>query len=195
MVIEDHLGMPLMAGNNPLVGPNLPMLGPRFPSMSEVYSLALRRCVFEVGEQLNLLSKLHSGIYGYVSGPQYETKTEIRCLHMLGIDAVGMSTVPEVVIAKHAGLHVLGVSMITNCIDHQREHPNLKVQALQNQKKKQAGSLSKSETNKDEDPIKLNGTVKTVTHEEVLKAGIDFADDMLKLIKEVILQLPENLIS
>ena len=112
MLIKDHLNMPGMAGHNPLCGPNDNAFGPRFPDMTEPYSATLRQMAHSVAADLNF--NLREGVYAYVAGPSYETPAELRFLRMAGADAVGMSTVPSVVVARHAGLQVLGISTITN---------------------------------------------------------------------------------
>ncbi len=112
MLIKDHLNMPGMAGNNPLRGANDDAVGPRFPDMTEPYSARLRRLAHDVAAELGF--GLQEGVYAFVAGPSYETPAELRFLRLIGGDAVGMSTVPEVVVARHAGLEVLGISTITN---------------------------------------------------------------------------------
>ena len=112
MLIDDHLNMPAMAGNNPLRGPNDPDIGPRFPDMIEPYSIALRALAKEAAQELNIT--LQEGVYAYVAGPSYETRAELNFLRMAGGDAVGMSTAPSAVVARHAGIPVLGISTITN---------------------------------------------------------------------------------
>ncbi len=109
MVIEDHLNF---LGIHPLTGPNDESLGPRFPDMSRAYDPALRKLAIEVAEQMQM--NLQSGIYAAVHGPEFETSAERRFLRLAGGDAVGMSTVPEVIAANHAGMKVLGFSAITN---------------------------------------------------------------------------------
>lgn len=109
MIITDHISfMP-----NPLVGPNIEDMGPRFPDMTEVYSKALRKRAHAAAEKNGI--KLHEGIYVAETGPTYETPAEYRMFTLLGGDAVGMSTVPEVIVARHCGLEVFGMSVITNC--------------------------------------------------------------------------------
>ncbi|MFN8500118.1 MAG: purine nucleoside phosphorylase I, inosine and guanosine-specific [Anaerolineae bacterium] len=116
MVIRDHVFLPGMAGHNPLRGPNDPAVGPRFPSMIGAYDRELRRLAHRVGSDQNIM--LEEGIYAMVAGPSFETPAEIRFLRAMGADAVGMSTCPEVVVARHAGLRVLGISLMTNiCVD------------------------------------------------------------------------------
>lgn len=109
MLIRDHLGLFLP---NPLLGDNLDGLGPRFPDMSQCYSQNLRKLARQCARKLRL--SLKEGIYAGVSGPSYETPEEIRMLRKLGADAVGMSTVPEVIVATHMGIECLGISCITN---------------------------------------------------------------------------------
>jgi purine-nucleoside phosphorylase len=109
MVISDHLNL---MGVNPLRGPNDERFGPRFPDMSAVYSHELQALV--VNEARTIGVEVRRGIYGALSGPSYETPAEIVLLRNIGADAVGMSTVPEAIVARHMGLEVLGISCITN---------------------------------------------------------------------------------
>jgi purine-nucleoside phosphorylase len=116
MLIEDHLNLVGMGGENPLIGPNLEEFGTRFPPMNKAYSRRLRQLAQEVAAEKGL--GLRRGVYAYLAGPNFETPAEIRFLRAGGADAVGMSTVPETIVAHHAGLEVLAVSTITNlCID------------------------------------------------------------------------------
>jgi purine-nucleoside phosphorylase len=108
MLIDDHLNL---QGRNPLIGPVVPG-EPRFPDMSVAYDAALRRLALDVAEREEI--PLHRGVYAAVSGPSYETPAEIRMIERLGGDAVGMSTVPEVIAARARGVRVLGFSLITN---------------------------------------------------------------------------------
>lgn len=109
MLITDHINF---TGQNPLIGPNEDEIGPRFPDMSEAYTLTYREVAKEAASQLDLTLK--EGVYMGYSGPTYETPAEIRMSRTMGADAVGMSTVPEVIVAAHSGLKVLGISCITN---------------------------------------------------------------------------------
>jgi purine-nucleoside phosphorylase len=109
MVIDDHVNL---LGVSPLTGPNDDRLGPRFPDMSEAYSRRLRGVADEVAAAVGV--PVAHGVYAAVPGPSYETPAEIRYLRGIGADAVGMSTVPEVIAARHMGLEVLGISCITN---------------------------------------------------------------------------------
>jgi purine-nucleoside phosphorylase len=112
MLISDHIGLIGMVGLNPLRGPNDDTLGPRFPDMSQAYDAELRALARQVARALGLL--LHEGVYICISGPSFETPADLRFLRLIGADAVGMSTVPEVIVARHGGLRVLGISGITN---------------------------------------------------------------------------------
>jgi len=109
MVIDDHLNL---TGQNPLVGENDERFGPRFPDMTEVYSSRLRTIADRAGAALGLT--LPHGVYAALMGPSYETPAEIRYLRTIGADAVGMSTVPEAIVARHMRMDVLGISCITN---------------------------------------------------------------------------------
>jgi len=109
MLISDHINL---LGTNPLRGPNCDELGPRFPDMSEAYPVSLRDLGREVAKEIGI--ELREGVYLAVSGPSYETPAEIRAFRIMGADAVGMSTIPEVVSFSHMGIPVLGISCITN---------------------------------------------------------------------------------
>ena len=109
MVISDHVNL---MGVNPLRGPNDDRFGPRFPDMTAVYSPELQALVVDEAKAIGV--EVRRGIYGALSGPSYETPAEIHLLRNLGADAVGMSTVPEAIVARHMGLEVLGISCITN---------------------------------------------------------------------------------
>ena len=115
MLIKDHLALLPMSGENPLRGPNLDEFGPRFPDMSAIYNPELIVLAHEVSKELGL--SLHEGVYVCLSGPSFETPADCRFLKMVGVDAVGMSTVPEAIVAKHGGMNVLGFATITNKID------------------------------------------------------------------------------
>lgn len=109
MLIGDHINF---TGDNPLMGENLDDFGPRFPDMSEAYSKSFRKIAKKVGISKGI--ELQEGVYMGFSGPTYETPAEIGFARTVGADAVGMSTVPEVIVAKHSGMDVLGISAITN---------------------------------------------------------------------------------
>jgi purine-nucleoside phosphorylase len=112
MLISDHLNLIGMAGNSPLRGPNLDEFGPRFPDMSQAYDPALRELARQVAAENRIT--LHEGIYVCLAGPSFETPADLRFLRLIGADGVGMSTVPEVTVARHGNLQVLGISGISN---------------------------------------------------------------------------------
>jgi purine-nucleoside phosphorylase len=109
MLIRDHINF---TGANPLVGSNLDEAGPRFPDMTEAYDSGLRAIAMRAAREKNI--PLHEGVYMAFLGPSFETPAEIRMCRALGADAVGMSTVPEVIIARHMGIPTLAISCITN---------------------------------------------------------------------------------
>lgn len=112
MLLEDHINFPGMAGANPLMGPNDEALGVRFVGMSQTYDRPLRQRALEVARQHDI--PLHSGVYFGLSGPFFETPAEIRMIRVLGGDTVGMSTVNEVLVARHGGMRVMACSGVTN---------------------------------------------------------------------------------
>lgn len=115
MIINDHINMPGLAGYHPLKGPNLDQFGPRFQPLSDAYDLELRKLFYNTAKKdLKLERTIHEGVYCFVSGPTFETRAELRLLGTMGGDAVGMSTVPEVIVARHSGMRVLALSLITN---------------------------------------------------------------------------------
>ncbi|NLT67400.1 MAG: purine-nucleoside phosphorylase [Acidobacteria bacterium] len=109
MLITDHINL---MGANPLEGPNLDELGPRFPDMSEAYHSRFRNAALEAGRETGI--SLRQGIYAGLRGPSYETPAEIRMCRTIGADAAGMSSIPEVIVANHMGIGVLGISCIAN---------------------------------------------------------------------------------
>lgn len=112
MLINDHINFIGMGGNNPLIGPNDENFGTRFPGMSQTYDRGLRQLTQEVARAQNI--PLQEGVYVCISGPTFETPAEVRMIRTLGGDAVGMSTVHEVLVARHASMRVLAFSSITN---------------------------------------------------------------------------------
>jgi purine-nucleoside phosphorylase len=119
MLIEDHINLIGMAGANPLRGPNLDEFGPRFPAANRIYTPRLRTLAQDVAAAVAV--PLRRGVYLQLSGPNFESPAEVRMLHRLGADAVGMSTAAEAMVAHHAGMKVLGLSTITNVAIDQLE--------------------------------------------------------------------------
>ncbi len=109
VVINDHINM---TGNNPLIGPNYPELGPRFPDLSDAYDGELIGLVHKVGKKIGV--ETHEGVYVSISGPTYSSKAESKMFQFIGADTIGMSTVPEVIVAKHSGIKVIGISCVTD---------------------------------------------------------------------------------
>lgn len=125
MMVRDHINIMGFAGNNPLQGPNDERFGPRFPPMNKAYDRGLIKKARAIGKKLGITDKLHEGVYTCLGGPNFETVAELRMLQMLGVDAVGMSTVHEVITARHCDLTVFAFSLITNacvtCYDSHEE--------------------------------------------------------------------------
>lgn len=138
MLIRDHINL---TGQNPLIGENDDRLGPRFPDLSDPYCASGRSALHAAGRALGI--RLREGIYCGVTGPSYETPAEIRMMRTLGADAVGMSTVPEVIVARHAGMNVAGISLITNAAAGLSETPlsHDEVKSMGEAKKPQVISL------------------------------------------------------
>ena len=114
MILRDHINLIGMAGLNPLRGPNLAEFGPRFPGMNEAYDPRLRELASRVALEAGV--PCHQGVYICLAGPSFETPADVRFLRLIGADAVGMSTVPEVIAARHCGMRVLGLSGISNVL-------------------------------------------------------------------------------
>ena len=121
MLITDHINLIGMAGQNPLRGPNNESFGPRFPDMSQPYDRALRDLALKVARDHQIA--LQQGVYMCLAGPSFETPADVRFLRLIGADAVGMSTVPETITARHAGLRVLGLSGISNALSGEEDGP------------------------------------------------------------------------
>lgn len=161
VVLRDHINLPGLAGNHPLRGPNAEEFGPRFPPLSDAYSLPLRRTLFRAAKTYDICSRrgVHEGIYCMVSGPSYETRAEANMIRFLGADVVGMSTVPEVIVARHCGMQVLCISLVTNMV-----------------------VLDPTPSGEDEMLSTEAMTKGMANHEEVLEAGREAAVDMQGLI-------------
>jgi len=127
VLIKDHINL---QGHNPLVGPNEDTFGPRFPSMHDMYDPELRQLLRDTAKKLKM--DLQEGVYIGVLGPSFETPAEINAYRILGADCVGMSTVPEVIVARHCGLRVIGISTITNSAAGVAEHALTHEETLEN---------------------------------------------------------------
>lgn len=114
MLMHDHVNMLGFAGNSPLQGPNDPRFGPRFPALVNSYNKDLINKAIEIAKAMGIESNIHVGVYSCLGGPNYETIAELKALRMMGVDAVGMSTVHEVITARHCDMKVFAFSLITN---------------------------------------------------------------------------------
>ncbi|KAF9941423.1 hypothetical protein BGZ65_003425 [Modicella reniformis] len=163
-IIEDHINLPGMTGNNPLIGPNMDDFGVRFPPMSDAYCPRLRRLVYDAAKKMGIPKFLHEGVYVFVSGPSYESKAECRLLRSIGADVVGMSTIPEVVVARHCNIKVLGLSLVTNMVVVHRDRRS------------------------DPDAPFEDKVVeeRAANHAEVLQAAKDRAQDLQTLVKYIV---------
>ncbi|PWY63709.1 inosine guanosine and [Aspergillus heteromorphus CBS 117.55] len=172
VLINDHIFLAGLAGIHPLRGPNSEEFGLRFPPLSDAYDLELRRHVHQAWNRVigTDKSKLHEGVYAFVGGPSYETRAECRMLRQLGADLVGMSTVPEIVVARHCGIRVLALSLVTNKAVF-APIPRGDAHILQ----------GKSMT--ELDAMLQEGKA---NHEEVLEAGRSAATNMQKLIVQTV---------
>lgn len=178
MAIHDHLSLPTLTSMNPLIGANLDALGPRFPPLSNAYDLQLRLALFRAAQKLGLSNLLESGTYAYVMGPSYESRADAGFLKTVGADAVGMSTVPEVIAAAHAGVKVLAISLITNKVVLK---PYFDFKAALEAEQQGGEKL--------EDSVKRvlqEDVAEAANHEEVLEAGKMRAEDMRRLVAEVV---------
>ncbi|CAL7943163.1 unnamed protein product [Xylocopa violacea] len=123
MMVKDHVNMMGFAGNNPLQGPNDDRFGPRFPPMNKAYNSQLLEIGQQVAEEMGISDIVHKGVYTCLGGPNFETVAELKMLRMIGVDAVGMSTVHEVITARHCDLTVFAFSLITNqCVTDYENH-------------------------------------------------------------------------
>ncbi|EPS26082.1 hypothetical protein PDE_01018 [Penicillium oxalicum 114-2] len=176
VLLNDHIFMAGLAGVHPLRGPNDEQFGVRFPPLSDAYDLELRRQVHQAWKDIipaESTRKLHEGVYAFVSGPTYETRAESRMLRMLGADVVGMSTVPEIVVARHCGLRVLAFSLVTN---------NAVLAPV---------TRGDEQLLEGKDANQLNALIEEgkAGHEEVLEAGRNAALDMQKLVLQSLVKV------
>ncbi|KAF9030327.1 hypothetical protein BDZ89DRAFT_1013816 [Hymenopellis radicata] len=171
VVIQDHLALPNLTGMNPLLGPLISPEYPRFIAVSDAYSPTLRRLAFLAAHQLGLQSdELAEGVYAWVSGPTYESPAEGRFLRSIGADVVGMSTVPEVVTARHEGMNVMALSLVTNAVVIPEEYRSIKEEV--------AAELAGN-------PVELR-VENVVSHEEVLEIGVQKGKVMKALVERIV---------
>lgn len=160
MLINDHINFPGLGGLHPLKGPNDERFGERFVAMSDAYDEDLRRQFLDTADALEIKRPVHEGTYAFVSGPTFESRAEARFLKSLGADSVGMSTIPECITARHGGLKVLALSLVTN---------NVVIEKPRASRSKDDGtSLGDGKAN----------------HEEVLEAGAQAANDLQKIVEK-----------
>ncbi|WLF78250.1 Purine nucleoside phosphorylase [Lodderomyces elongisporus] len=165
MLIEDHINFPGLAGWHPLRGPNMEEFGPRFQPLSDAYDHELRKLFVTVAkDELKLTRKINEGTYFFAAGPTFESRAEVRLIRTLGGDAVGMSTVPEVIVARHCGLRVLALSLITN-----------------------EGVGEKPPSALHENPKALDEGM--ASHDEVLETANEASKDVQKIIESVVNKL------
>lgn len=177
VLLNDHLNLAGLVGFHPLRGANEEAFGVRFPPLSDAYDIHLRQLAHRSWNELRRGSpstrRMHEGVYAFVAGPTYETRAECRMLRNLGADVVGMSTVPEIVTARHSGMRVLAFSLVTNKSvlepTVRADHPELQ-------------GLSRDELDRQLGKGAAN-------HEEVLEAGREAALDMQSLVLRIVTQL------
>ncbi|KAI4681476.1 uncharacterized protein J4E84_007713 [Alternaria hordeiaustralica] len=174
--LNDHLNMAGLVGIHPLRGPNIEEFGTRFPPLSDAYDLDLRVRTHKAWAKLGLDKqerRLHEGVYAFVAGPTYETRAECRMLSTLGADVVGMSTVPEIIVARHAGMRILAFSLVTNVavLEAGARGNDAEIQTMN--RAQLTEHLSQGKAN----------------HEEVLEAGREAAKDMQALVKQILSDL------
>ncbi|KAJ1981873.1 Purine nucleoside phosphorylase [Dimargaris xerosporica] len=177
VMIKDHISIPNLAGLNPLRGGNLSEFGPRFPAVSEVYDFELRALLaltYHRNQDVQESGmRIHEGIYGFVPGPSYETPAEGRFLRSIGVDVVGMSTVPEIIAAAHCGFKVLCISLVTNLVI-----TGTQPDALEEGRKRFLEGKSPIYRGPEGEDVKLG----KATHAEVLAASTKRVKDIRKLI-------------
>jgi len=171
VVLNDHINLPGLAGAHPLRGPNVEEFGARFPALSDAYDLALRRKIHFTYKRQQALThgkrRMHEGVYAFVSGPSFETRAESRFLRALGADVVGMSTVPEIIAARHSSIRILAMSLVTNCA------------VLEPTPR---GDSILVEDKADDEELNSVMALGKANHKEVLESGREAAGDMQRLI-------------
>lgn len=169
---------------NPLKGPNLDALGTRFPPLSDAYDIPLRLSALRAADAIGLSpSEMQEGTYAYVLGPTYESRAEARFLRAAGADCVGMSTVPEVIAARHAGMRVLALSLITNKVVVSPYFDSRA--AVTSELAASASKAGKTETETERGQVEKDRK-EAANHEEVLEVGRRRAEDMRRLVEAVV---------
>ena len=175
--LNDHINLAGLVGFHPLRGPNEDEFGVRFPPLSDAYDISLRQLVHQSWKELRHQApssrRIHEGVYAFVGGPSYETRAECRLLRGLGADLVGMSTVPEIVVARHSGMKVLALSLVTN---------NAVLEPATRADDPQLQGLTREQLDEYLSRGKAN-------HAEVLEAGKQAALDMQGLVLRVVSQV------
>ncbi|ORY62708.1 nucleoside phosphorylase domain-containing protein [Leucosporidium creatinivorum] len=177
VALQDHISLPSLTSMNPLIGRNRDTLGPRFPPMSDAYDFDLRLAAFRAAKALGFKKgTLKEGVYAWVAGPTYETKAEQRFLRAAGADVVGMSTVPEVIAARHAGVRVLVLSLVTNIVVNA---PYRSAEAaFEAEERGEKGPLSDLKSGGKEEEV--------ASHQEVLDVSAKRADDIRALVEKIV---------
>jgi len=172
--LNDHLNLAGLVGFHPLRGPNAEDFGTRFPPLSDAYDISRRQRAHRAWQDIRAGNpsprQMHEGVYAFVGGPSYETRAECRMLRQLGADVVGMSTVPEIIVARHSGMRVLAFSLVTNTavLEQTVRADNPELEGLSEEELKQY--LSRGMAN----------------HEEVLAEGKAAAKDMQSLVLKIV---------
>lgn len=175
--LNDHINLAGLVGFHPLRGPNDEDFGLRFPPLSDAYDIHLRQLAHRSWTDLRRQSpsdrKMHEGVYAFVAGPSYETRSECRMLRKLGADVVGMSTVPEIIVARHSGMRVLAFSLVTNSavLEPVAHGDDPQLQGMSRQQLEEHLSRGRA------------------SHEEVLEAGKLAAIDMRGLVLRIVEEL------
>ncbi|PLW09606.1 hypothetical protein PCANC_11506 [Puccinia coronata f. sp. avenae] len=175
IALHDHVSLPSLAAFNPLIGPNSDIVGPRFTPISNAYDFEMRKSVFRSLSHVGLKAEdVQEGVYAWVTGPTYETKAEGLLIRSLGADVVGMSTVPEVIAARHAGLRVLTLSLVTNLV------------VLTRNRSAAEAVLQDAAPQHEVPSFGLAWKEETANHEEVLEVGRKKAESVLKIVHYVV---------
>ncbi|KAJ3300843.1 hypothetical protein HK104_000037 [Borealophlyctis nickersoniae] len=200
VVLSDHISMAGLAGINPLIGPNLESFGPRFPAVSDAYDFKLRVAAVKAARVIGMPKDIiREGVYCFVTGPSFETRAEARMLRNLGADCVGMSTVPEVVAARHCGMRVLGLSLVTNAVAvgvgrsaiDEADAETLVEGVVAAVEGVRPISVAASAKNGGLVPVK-DDELKIATHAEVLETSKARSEEMQELVRKIVEMAPRK---